>query len=106
MESHRGQTLEEYPLEGVFDRNGSQVKQTLHSEVSFLHSQDCIRVDPGITDAAFRVWRGFSLDWGRIIEEGSGQRVCRKRRSAQLRSPVQSLGTSGITPVHQWNCHG
>ncbi len=105
IKRHRSQRLQDKHLQGVWERNGFQGEQTLCAEVSFLYSKNYPLVEPGMTDA-FRVWRVFSLDWGRILEEGNGQGVWRKRLSAQVRSPVQSLGSSGRTPVHQWNCHG
>ncbi len=106
IESYRGPTLEEHHLEVVSDRNGSPVvDQTLRNYVSLIHSEDCNRVDPEIGDPLI-LPRGFSWDWGRIPGDGIGEWVCRQRRSAKWRSPVQNVGSWGRTPVHRWNRHG
>jgi len=106
IESHRGPTLEEQHLEVVSDINGSPVvDQTLPDYVSLIHSEDCTRVDPQIRDALI-LPRAFSWDWDRIPRDGIGEWVCRKRRSAEWRSPAQNVGSWGRTAVHRWNRHG
>ncbi|MGL5196314.1 MAG: hypothetical protein ACRC8Y_22220 [Chroococcales cyanobacterium] len=106
ISSHRGPTRDEKHLEVVSDRNGSPVlDQTLLSDVSFIHSEDGPRGDREITDP-FMLWRSVSWDWGRIPGDDIVQGVCRKRRSAEWRSPVQHFGSWGRTPVQRWNRHG
>lgn len=106
IESHRGPTLEEQYLEVVSDRNSFPVMdQTLSDHVRLIHSEDCTRVDSEIRDALI-LPRGFSWDWGRIPGDGIREWVCRKRRSAEGRSPAQNVGSWGRTPVQRWNRHG
>lgn len=106
ISSHRGPTVDEKQLEVVSDRNGSAVlDQTLFSDVSFIHSEDGPLGDREITDPLMG-WRSVSRDWGRIAGDGIVQGVCRKRRSAQGRSPAPNFGSWGRTPVQRWNRHG
>lgn len=105
IKSHKGPTLEEQHLEVVSDRNGSPVvDQTLDDYVSLRYSEDCNRVESEIREALI-LPRGFSWDGGRIIGDGIGEWVCRKRRSAEGRSPAQNVGSWGRTPVQRWNRH-
>ncbi len=106
IESYRGPTLEEHHLEVVSDRNSFPVMdQTLCDYVSLIHSEDCNRVESEIRDALI-LPRAFSWNWGRILGDRIWEWVCRKRRSAEWRSPVQNVGSWGRTPVHRWNRHG